>query len=134
MSSCFSGSFSKFLILMLSHETSSKSAMLLHNHAVQYDKQASWVQIACVLHYIIVGAGASPPSRTTGQRCLYIIMTHNYMYLCIHPDPWSGVRTAVCQIPLIFKCQTLRQSKRYSNYILLRPWYTYTGTCTHTCF
>ena len=31
---------------------------------------------------IIGQAGASPPSRTTGLRCLYI---HVFMYLCIYP-------------------------------------------------
>ena len=32
---------------------------------------------------ILIGrAGASPPSRTTGPRCLYIYV---FMYLCIYP-------------------------------------------------
>ena len=43
-------------------------------------------------HSLVGRAGASPPSRTTGPRCLYI-----YMYLCIYPvDP--------VRIPLISKC------------------------------
>ena len=39
---------------------------------------------------IFIGrAGASPPSRTTGPRCLYI---HVYMYLCMY---LSGIRVRV---------------------------------------
>ena len=37
--------------------------------------------------YMIVGrAGASPPSRTTGPRGLYICMyIYMYIYICIYP-------------------------------------------------
>ena len=40
-------------------------------------------------HSLVIGrAGVSPPSRTTGPRCLYIyiyIYIYVYMYLCIYP-------------------------------------------------
>ena len=46
---------------------------------------------------LIGRAGASPPSRTTGPRCLYICM-----YICIYV--FIRCPCTVYQIPLISKC------------------------------
>ena len=49
-------------------------------------------------HSLVIGrAGASPPSRTTGPRCLYICI-YVFMYIFIR-GTWS-----MYQIPLISKC------------------------------
>ena len=55
---------------------------------VHVDQGGNVVCGLCVAIVLVGRAGASPPSRTTGPRCLYV-----YIY------PWS-----MYQIPLISKC------------------------------
>ena len=122
------------------------------HHAYVYVARCMYVYV----YVCIIGrAGASPPSRTTGLRCLYVyiyvfmyniyIYIYIYIYTCIYV---SG--RPVYQIPLISKCfyVNLFLTKRYSNIFYSDHRYIYTWcmvhgihvhvhahvpTCTYTC-
>ena len=45
---------------------------------------SSWKAILVQNTFVLIGrVGASPPSRTTGPRCLYICI-YVYIYVCIY--------------------------------------------------